>query len=193
MIFFKKKKFNLKFQYIVILFILYYSNQNLLYSEFKDNHTELSNNKKNNINIDIEKQNSLYSNNKSMENQKYSDYMQKVILSDSVSGIIFNRKTDIVDISISLENMGKSIFQKKFLEKYNLDPSLSISQYLMSLIDSKMNKFEQIVMEFHFPFSDIEAEVFDKINKNHYLVHFHGNNCCGVRDHNGVVIPNIFD
>jgi hypothetical protein len=25
------------------------------------------------------------------------------------------------------------------------------------------------------------------------LVHFHGNNCCGVRNHNGVIIPNVFE
>jgi hypothetical protein len=56
-----------------------------------------------------------------------------------------------------------------------------------------MNKFEQIVMEFHHPFSEREIDVFDKINKSHYLVHFHGNNCCGVRNHYGVIIPNVFE
>ena len=35
-------------------------------------------------------------------------------------------------------------------------------------------------MEFHDPFSKTETAVFDKINKNHHLIHFHGNNCCGV-------------
>ena len=48
-------------------------------------------------------------------------------------------------------------------------------------------------MEFHHPFSFYEIEVFDKLNKNHYLVHFHANNCCGVRNHNGVMIPNVFE
>ena len=65
--------------------------------------------------------------------------------------------------------------------------------WIKGLSDIQMNKFEQIVMEFHCPFSDDEIDVFDKINKNHYLVHFHGNNCCGVRNHKGVVIPNIFE
>jgi hypothetical protein len=65
--------------------------------------------------------------------------------------------------------------------------------WIKSLSDEQMNKFEQIVMEFHFPFSDNEIDVFDKINKNHYLIHFHGNNCCGVRNHNGVNIPNVFE
>ena len=48
-------------------------------------------------------------------------------------------------------------------------------------------------MEFHFPFTDYEKDVFNKINKNHILIHFHGNNCCGVRNHMGVNIPNVFE
>jgi hypothetical protein len=65
--------------------------------------------------------------------------------------------------------------------------------WIKSLSDEQMNKFEQIVMEFHFPFTDAEIDVFNKINKNHYLIHFHGNNCCGFRNHNGVIIPNVFE
>lgn len=47
------------------------------------------------------------------------------------------------------------------------------------------------MMEFHFPFD--EGEVFQKINKTHYLIHFHANNCCGLKDHQGVLIPNVFE
>jgi hypothetical protein len=66
-------------------------------------------------------------------------------------------------------------------------------EWIKSLSDEQMNKFEQIVMEFHNPFTNNEKEVFDKINKNHYLIHFHPNNCCGVRNHKNVIIPNIFE
>lgn len=65
--------------------------------------------------------------------------------------------------------------------------------WIQSLNDEQMNKFAQIVMEFHCPFSNKEIEVFDKLNKHHVLVHFHANNCCGTRDHKGVLIPNIFE
>lgn len=65
--------------------------------------------------------------------------------------------------------------------------------WIKSLNEEQMNKFEQIVLEFHFPFSNNEIDVFDKLNKNHYLIHFHGNNCCGVRNHMGVIIPNVFE
>jgi hypothetical protein len=65
--------------------------------------------------------------------------------------------------------------------------------WIQSLDDHQLNKFDQIVMEFHTPFSENEVVVFNKINKNHVLVHFHANNCCGTRKHKGVVIPNIFE
>jgi hypothetical protein len=65
--------------------------------------------------------------------------------------------------------------------------------WLHSLNNDQLNKFDQIVMEFHNPFTDREVDVFNKINKNHTLIHFHGNNCCGSRNHKGVSIPNIFE
>lgn len=56
-----------------------------------------------------------------------------------------------------------------------------------------INKFSQIVIEFHHPFSREEVSVFDKLNTNHVLVHFHANNCCGTRNHKGVIVPNVFE
>ena len=80
----------------------------------------------------------------------------------------------------------KSIFVKMDIEGGEIP-------WIKSLSDMQINKFEQIVLEFHCPFSNNEIDVFNKINKNHYLIHFHGNNCCGVRYHNGVYIPNVFE
>jgi hypothetical protein len=65
--------------------------------------------------------------------------------------------------------------------------------WMKSLSIEQICKFDQIVMEFHTPFSDKEVEVFEKINASHVLVHFHPNNCCGTRFHRGVEIPNIFE
>jgi len=65
--------------------------------------------------------------------------------------------------------------------------------WITSLSSDQMNKFEQIVMEFHHPFSHAEGVVFNKLNEHHVLVHFHPNNCCGSRNHKGVLIPNIFE
>lgn len=65
--------------------------------------------------------------------------------------------------------------------------------WILSLRNEHMSKFEQIVMEFHSPFGERENDVFNKINDTHYLVHFHGNNCCGVNNHRGVNIPWVFE
>jgi hypothetical protein len=58
---------------------------------------------------------------------------------------------------------------------------------------SNLVYISQIVIEFHNPFSEKEIQIFDKFEKNHILVHFHANNCCGLRNHNGIQIPNIFE
>ena len=65
--------------------------------------------------------------------------------------------------------------------------------WILSLMPDHMNAMDQIVMEFHFPFGADEARVFDKINKTHLLVHFHPNNGCDHRIHNGVYMPNVFE
>jgi hypothetical protein len=87
----------------------------------------------------------------------------------------------------------------EYYKNHNYADSQPIYVDTDTIRDDQMNKFEQIVMEFHYPFSDNEVGVFDKINKNHYLIHFHGNNWCkyhnpsGVRIHRGVTIPEVFE
>ena len=93
-----------------------------------------------------------------------------------------NNVTNLHDIINNYDN----IFVKMDIEGGEIP-------WIKSLNDNQMNKFEQIVMEFHNPFSNNEIDVFDKINKNHYLIHFHGNNSSGVRNHRDVYIPNVFE
>ena len=86
---------------------------------------------------------------------------------------------DIIDVN-------DSIFIKMDIEGGEIP-------WIKSLSNKQIDKFEQIVMEFHYPFNVEEIEVFDKLNTYHYLIHFHGNNSCGTRNHNGAIIPNIFE
>lgn len=65
--------------------------------------------------------------------------------------------------------------------------------WLESLTDKHYDKFVQIVMEFHTPFGERELAVFKRLNETHLLVHFHANNCCGLRYVNGILVPNIFE
>ena len=65
--------------------------------------------------------------------------------------------------------------------------------WILSLKEEHMLSMDQIVMEFHFPFGQDETRVFEKINQTHILVHFHPNNGCDHRVHNGVYMPNVFE
>jgi hypothetical protein len=95
---------------------------------------------------------------------------------------IFTNETNLHDIL----NSHKSIFLKMDIEGYEIP-------WLETLTPAHMDSLSQIVIEFHSPFSERESYVFEKINKTHILLHIHGNNCCGTRLHDGVVIPNIFE
>lgn len=80
----------------------------------------------------------------------------------------------------------KSIFVKMDIEGAEID-------WLKCLTDDHLNKFDQIVMEFHNPFTEKDNQALRRINKNHALIHFHGNNACGIRDVDGINIPNVFE
>ncbi len=83
-------------------------------------------------------------------------------------------------------NLAKNIFIKMDIEGGEIP-------WILSLSNEHMNKFAQIVMEFHFPFLEVEKEVFNKLNTNHYLIHFHGNNYESTQIHKDVIIPNVFE
>ena len=99
-----------------------------------------------------------------------------------IGGTNDNNFTNLHDI-IDLNN---NIFIKMDIEGYEYD-------WICSLDDEQINKFSQIVIEIHKPFNFKEKNVFDKLNKNHILVHFHPNNACGIRNHKNIKIPNIFE
>jgi hypothetical protein len=63
-------------------------------------------------------------------------------------------------------------------------------RWVHTLTEEQMNKFKQIVIEFHFPFTtnnfsnldinmpvDYKMAVFEKFANTHKLIHFHANNC----------------
>lgn len=65
--------------------------------------------------------------------------------------------------------------------------------WIESLTYEHLNKFVQIVMEFHFPFSERENKIFEKLNQTHLLVHFHANNYVGLQNIDGINIPQVFE
>ena len=109
-----------------------------------------------------------------------------------------NEKITFIKKNIGSENTDQYTNLHDIIDAYdNIFVKMDIEggevPWINSLSDEQMNKFEQITIEFHSPFSDVEMNMFNKINQNHYLIHFHGNNCCGLRNHKGINIPNIFE
>lgn len=100
----------------------------------------------------------------------------------NIGGSNDNDHTNLHDFLISNDN----VFIKMDIEGSEIS-------WFESLNELHMNKMSQIVIEFHSPFSNRENLIFEKINKTHVLLHFHGNNCCGTRIHMGVMIPNVFE
>jgi len=90
--------------------------------------------------------------------------------------------TNLHELLISHEN----IFIKMDIEGAEFD-------WLLSINDNMFDNIIQMVIEFHFPKSERETEVFNKINKYFYLVHYHANNFCGYEIQNKVSIPNVFE
>lgn len=104
-------------------------------------------------------------------------------ISKNIGPIIDNENTNL----FPLINEYNEIFIKMDIEGAELP-------WLRCLNEQQLNKFSQIIMEFHFPFNDEDAIIFEKLNKTHLLVHFHGNNCpAGVVNHKGIIIPNVFE
>ena len=93
-----------------------------------------------------------------------------------------NNNTNLHEVIEKYDN----IFLKMDIEGWEIP-------WIETLNEKQINKFSQIVIEFHFPFSGKEILAFNKLNKNHILIHFHPNNCCGVRLHKGIEIPNVFE
>lgn len=110
-------------------------------------------------------------------------------------------ESDITTNLLDIINLNNNIFLKMDIETNEF-------QWLELLKNEHLNKFKQIVIEFHFPFT-YEEELFkklsypmdinnkinclDKLSKTHYLIHLHPNNCCGTTIYNNITVPNVFE
>jgi len=67
--------------------------------------------------------------------------------------------------------------------------------WLASLNDKHLNKFEQLVIEFHSPIGERNSDIFRKLNKNHVIIHFHGNNAvpCVIHEKTKFIMPSVFE
>ena len=108
------------------------------------------------------------------------------------------------NLSEYIENKD-NLFLKMDIELYEY-------QWLESITLENLNKFKQIVIEIHFPFSYLHEEsvfsqtsypnsmsieekinIINKINNTHYLVHLHPNSSCGTTTFNNTIVPNVIE
>jgi len=83
-------------------------------------------------------------------------------------------------------NSYKNIFLKMDIEGHEIP-------WLESVSEEQLNNISQIAMEFHNPYSSREDNVFNKLNKTHYLIHAHANNHGGIKEYNNVMIPEALE
>jgi len=137
----------------------------------------------------------------SFESQFCDKYIDTLcyLYDGSVSDIyLSNKNIKFIKKNINNFNDENNTNLHEIIDKYDniflkMDIEGNEISWIKSLNNEKLNKISQIVIEFHFPFEDYKKDVFDKLNKYFILIHFHANNCCGVRNHNGIIIPNVFE
>ena len=85
-----------------------------------------------------------------------------------------------------------NIFLKMDIEGYNFN--MGEWSWLNNLSIDELNKFRQIVIEFHFPNTGKHWEQLRKLSQTHYLIHFHANNNNNVIYRiDGKMIPSVFE
>jgi hypothetical protein len=73
----------------------------------------------------------------------------------------------------------------EYLDKYqNIFVKMDIEgaefPWINSLSRKQLKSISQLVIEFHYPFNDINWLMISKLNKTHWLMHLHPNNSCEV-------------
>lgn len=110
--------------------------------------------------------------------------------------IKFIKKNIGPDVTPTTTNMKNYIanYQNIFLK---LDIEGSEFDFLRCLGTKEMNKFKQIVIEFHHAHCSKECwDILKKINQTHYLVHINGNNNESIlilKNHNNIHLPKVFE
>lgn len=96
--------------------------------------------------------------------------------------------TDLVDVISIYDN----VFLKMDIETHEFG-------WLQMIPQEVLRKVKQLVIEFHYPFSDASMPVEEKVatlaklTDTHTLIHLHANNCCGTTIFRGVQVPNVFE
>jgi len=121
------------------------------------------------------------------------------------SRILFTKKNISGHNDENFTNLSETI------DKYNdiflkLDIEAYEFNWLESISESQLKKIKQIVIEFHYPFSDwiffdntdalpvdSKLNILKKITNTHKIIHINPNNTCGATNLDGIEFPNVFE
>jgi len=126
---------------------------------------------------------------------------------NSDKNITFVKKNISSKITDNTTNLSDYVCEKNniFLK---MDIETNEYQWLEVTSSEHMNKFIQIVIEIHFPFTYSETlfsklsysmsvekkiNLIKKINNTHYLIHLHPNSCCGTTRFHNIIVPNVLE
>ena len=124
-----------------------------------------------------------------------------------------NKRIDFIKKNISKSSTSSTTNLSEYIENKNnlflkMDIETNEYQWLESVTLENMNKFIQIVIEIHFPFTYSEElflslsypmtvenkiNLIKKINVTHNLIHLHPNSCCGTTNFNNITVPNVIE
>jgi len=147
------------------------------------------------------------SNEESFSRDFINTYEMKIENCFAFDGTIFGypysytEKIIFIKKNIGYNNTEFTTNLKEYMNLYNnifLKMDIEGGEYpwILSLEENELNKFKQIVIEFH-GINDnswdskyyIKLECLKKLNKTHYIIHAHGNNHCGTTNN----IPDVLE
>jgi len=85
--------------------------------------------------------------------------------------------------NIGCNNNRETTNLKDYLQNYEriflkMDIEGSEFNWIEAMKSSDLDRFQQIVMEIHWPFDTYRCAMLSKLNETHYIIHIHGNNYC---------------
>ena len=122
---------------------------------------------KNNIDQNIKNQNIIY---------------KSIFLKKHINSIVSETENDLYKVIKNYSNIFLKINLKG--EEFNLINNIPLNL---------LSKISQMVIVFYHPFKIDKFNVFKKINKTHYLIHFHPNNCYSTKNINNITVPEVFE
>lgn len=134
----------------------------------------------------------------SFEDDWLKDHGGKCVAFDGTVGRCPSQKVSWIAKNVGPQNTDatdnlKSIIREHRAIFLKMDIEGSETPWLKSL-DDELENVLQMVVEFHYqPYDETHAEVYEKINRTHALLHLHGNNFGGTALHDGVTMPVTFE